>query len=470
LSKLGVQTKLAYGIGQIGEQVKTRGFDLFVFFYFNQVLGLEGWMTGLAVAIALVFDAVTDPLVGSLSDHWDSPLGRRHPFMYAASVPLGIFWTLLFFPPTGLGEWGLFGWLTLFAILVRGAMTLYHVPHLALGAEMTTDYEERTSVVAYRTMFGMLGGVFTTVVGLKVFFPDNPEYGNPLLAAEGYPRVAIFGAIVMVVTIWYSAFGTRQLIPSLPKAPEQDGGFSLKHVVDEFREAWSNPSFRALFVGFSLFALNFGVTNTLSTHINVFFWEFTPDDIAAVTLVFVPGFAFGALLAQPMHRLIDKKATLIVTCLVSTFFGNLALVLRLLGLLPSNDSPLLLPVIAGFLLIVSVMAALGFISAGSMMADVAMEHELSSGSPRQGIFLSATSFSGKLASGGGHLLAGLGISLIAFPARARDAASVDPELIRSLALLNLCASAITLIAIWSYTRYAISRERYAEILSALDER
>jgi Na+/melibiose symporter-like transporter len=148
-------------------------------------------------------------------------------------------------------------------------------------------------------------------------------------------------------------------------------------------------------------------------------------------------------------------------------FANMGLILRLLGLFPENDSPILLPLILGFLLVVGVGAALGFISAGSMMADVAQEYELDAGEPKQGIFLSAMSFSGKLASGGGHLLAGFGISLISFPVKATDPSAVAPELVRNLALLNLAAASLSLLAIYSYTRYGIFRERYAEILNGL---
>ena len=68
--------------------------------------------------------------------------------MYAAAVPLGVTYVILFLPPTSFGQTGLFLWLTGFAIAVRAAMTLYHVPHLAMGAELSNDYQERTSIVA----------------------------------------------------------------------------------------------------------------------------------------------------------------------------------------------------------------------------------------------------------------------------------------------------------------------------------
>jgi Na+/melibiose symporter-like transporter len=203
---------------------------------------------------------------------------------------------------------------------------------------------------------------------------------------------------------------------------------------------------------------------------NVFFWEFGPDEIALLAVAFVPGFAIGAFLAQDLHQRFDKKQTLIGASLGSALLVNGGVVLRLLGLFPENGSPLLLPLIMGFIVVVGVGAALGFISAGSMMADVAQEYELHSGQSRQGIFLSATSFSGKLASGGGHLLAGLGISLISFPVKATDPSTLAPELIRNLALLNLTAASLTLLAIYAYTRYGISHERYAQILRNLAHR
>ena len=89
---LSRKKKFAYGVGQIAETVKSTGFNIFLFFFFTQVLGLSGSLAGLAVMIALVFDAVTDPLAGYISDHSRSRFGRRHPFMLAAALPLGIAW------------------------------------------------------------------------------------------------------------------------------------------------------------------------------------------------------------------------------------------------------------------------------------------------------------------------------------------------------------------------------------------
>ena len=86
-NKITVKTKVAFGIGATGEGATNWIFAGLTFFFYNQVLGLSGSLTGLAVLIAIIFDAISDPVIGSISDRFVSKLGRRHPFMFAAPFP-----------------------------------------------------------------------------------------------------------------------------------------------------------------------------------------------------------------------------------------------------------------------------------------------------------------------------------------------------------------------------------------------
>ena len=106
-----LSTKLSYGVGQLSDGVKQASFSTFLFFYYNQVLGLSGSLAGMAALLALVVDAVTDPMVGQWSDRFRSRWGRRHPFMLAGAIPFGVAIVALFSPPQGLGEMGLFCWM-----------------------------------------------------------------------------------------------------------------------------------------------------------------------------------------------------------------------------------------------------------------------------------------------------------------------------------------------------------------------
>ena len=271
-------SKFAFGVGQFAEGLKNGGFGFFILFYYNQVLGLSGTLAGAALFIALIFDAVTDPLAGSLSDNLKSKFGRRHPFMYASAIPLALAFFGLFAPPEGLSEMMLFAWLTVFAILTRGAMTLYHVPHLALGAEMTEDFQERTTIVAFRQFFGTLGGAAAILIGLNFFFSEDK---GGRLAIENYMPYAITLGIAMVVTIWYSAYGTQKEIPHLLPPTAKPPSTVLKRLISEFKEAFQNSSFRWLFFGVLIVFIMAGVNSALDLYMLQYFWGLTGDELPA---------------------------------------------------------------------------------------------------------------------------------------------------------------------------------------------
>ena len=103
-SNLNFRTKFYYGFGSISFGIKNNGFSYFVLFVYSSVLGLPAWMTGLALNLVLIADAITDPLVGYYSDRTRSRWGRRHPFMYAAALPVAITYYFLWTPPESLTD------------------------------------------------------------------------------------------------------------------------------------------------------------------------------------------------------------------------------------------------------------------------------------------------------------------------------------------------------------------------------
>ena len=170
--------KFVYGIGAAAEAIIGVAFNAFNFFFYTNIMGVPGTLAGLAITIALVVDAVTDPLVGTLSDRWRSRLGRRHPFMFAAPLPVMLCLFLIYSPPAGFSSFTLFLWLTGLTVIMRSAMTLFHVPHLALGAELSADFTERTRVMSINTLLGSVGGFGTAFVAYSFVFSATPEYSN----------------------------------------------------------------------------------------------------------------------------------------------------------------------------------------------------------------------------------------------------------------------------------------------------
>ena len=141
-----LRRKLVYSSGGINYALKDAAFAVFVLFYYKQVLGLSGTLTGLAIALSVVWDAISDPLVGAWSDRLRSRWGRRHPLMVAAVLPLALSFIALFWPPQQVlgSQLTMFYWLLGTVLLLRTALTFFMVPYFALGAEISTDITPQT--------------------------------------------------------------------------------------------------------------------------------------------------------------------------------------------------------------------------------------------------------------------------------------------------------------------------------------
>ncbi|MEE8556987.1 MAG: MFS transporter, partial [Myxococcota bacterium] len=425
-------------------------------------------LAGFAVLIALCFDAVTDPLAGSISDRFRSRWGRRHPFMYASAVPLAVTFYLLFTPPGGLGQWGLCAWLSVFAVLVRGSMTLYHVPHLALGAELSDDYHERTGIVGYRTIFGLLGGVSTATLGFFYFFRATPQFAQGTQNPEAYPAFALFFGAAMLLTILYSAAGTHSRIPTLRKPPPDPVPFSFRRLYQEMSGALSNPSFRALFIGVVIFFVMRGVQLTLGLHMNIHFWALDSRLIGWLILTILAGVVLGVPFWTRASRGLDKKPTFLIGVGVFTTLVFLPPLLKIAGLWPPIEQfGLYFGLLAGMGFVAAFGAAGALVTAGSMMADITDEQELVTGVRQEGILFGALAFAGKSASGIGHQVAGFGIDLIGFPTNAVPG-EVPLDIIRNLGILyGPGLLVLGLISFVFLARYRLDHKRVAEIQEEL---
>jgi GPH family glycoside/pentoside/hexuronide:cation symporter len=465
-----LSSKFAFGIGQYAEGLKNTAFSLFILFYYNQVLGLSGTLAGAALFIALLFDAITDPLAGSLSDNFRSRLGRRHPFMYLSAVPLAVAFVGLFSPPDSMGQFGLFAWLTIFAILTRGAMTLYHVPHLALGAELTENFHERTKVVAFRQFFGTFGNASAVVIGLGYFFADSK---GGRLSLENYMPYAITLSILMIITIWYSAYGTQKEIPHLSVPAEKPPMGIFTRMIQDGKEAFTNRSFTWLFFGVLIVFVMSGVNNALDLYMFQYFWELTGVQMLWTQLALMVGLMGGVFLTTTLHRYTDKKFGVILGTGAWAVVQVIPVVLRLTGKFPENGDPLLVTTLITLKFLQGILLQQAFVSFGSMMADVTDEHEYQTGIRQEGIFFGAIAFSAKATSGFGNFIGGFGLDIIQWPTGPdiQTAADIPPETLVNLGLLyGPIVATFSIVSLWCYTHYHLTRERHAEILVELRQR
>ena len=465
LESVPMRTKLAFGIGASGEAGTLWMFNALTFFFYNQVLGLPPDLAGYAVAIAIVFDAITDPVMGSISDRFRSKYGRRHPFMFAAPGPILIALFFIFNPPDSVNtDFQLFAWYTVFTIFLRVSLTLFTVPHLALGAELSDDYDERSKVMSYNTLFGYVGVVFMHVFVWFIIF-DKFEGGQRNI--DAYAPIVIYASVLIVTCILASAWFTKDRIPFLKKPPDDGEKIGFKRLIKDMSAAISNKNYLNLLIGLFFLSVLIGTHETLGLYMVTFFWELTPYQIGFLIINNIIGYALGFILAARLHRRFDKRATIVFTCLSLSIFWSAAVTLRLLDLAPQNTTWELVIFIICFGAVSSTSGSILHISVMSALADVSDENELKTGMRQEGMYYSARAFFGKASNAFGHVVAGLALSYIGFPENAVPG-ELSSEMIFQLGIIDgPFAMVWGFIAVFFYYRYGINRKYHAQIQEQL---
>jgi glycoside/pentoside/hexuronide:cation symporter, GPH family len=468
-ARLPFKLKLGYSAGQLVDGIVTNGLNIFLLFYLTAVCGLPGGLAGAALSVGLVVDALMDPLIGSTSDACHARLGRRLPFMLVGAPATALLFVLIFSLPRGWSTTSLFLWVTVLSVLLRVSLSAFLLPYQAVGAEITDDDRERTSLVAWRWGVGILGTLGAVLLGFGVFFA-----GAGGLSQRGAytPFAATLATILLLgaaVSAWAVAATRGRQYP-----PAREGRQSLARLGRELLEIFHNRSFLILFTGALLFFVALGTNMSLGLHANTFFWHLNTAQTQWVTLSIFIGLLAGAPLAGPLLAWFEKRTVVMVGMIGMAVGQGGPAALRLCGLLDASGGALT-AIIVGVTFVSSVLMATSAIAFGSMMADAADEHEHLFGARREGLYFAGWAFASKAATGGGILIAGLVLQAIAFPSDAAKAGGaafdLTPHMVAMLgffygpgsALLTLAATALSSL-------YRLNRKAHAAILVDLGHR
>ncbi len=431
------------------------------------VCGAPAALAGVAIAAGLVVDAVVDPLIGSLSDSSRSRWGRRLPFMLWGAPATAIFVALIFSLPRGLSGPALVAWITVLSVCLRVSISLFLLPYNAVGAELSEDYAERSSIAAWRWGAGMGGALLAVLLGFGRFF-GGPE---GLAKRQAYTPFAIS---IGVISLLGAALAMRALYVMRDRqhpAPVETGA-AHRLFLRGLGEIFSNPSFRVLFLGAVLLFSALAVHSTLGLHANTYFWRLSPKQTQAVTLALFSGLLLGAPLAGPLLRFLEKRVVLLIGILGLGASLSGPAVLRLLGLLPLEGDQLV-AVLASALFVGGVLMAAAGIAFASMMADAADEHEYLFGARREGLYFAGWAFASKAAAGLGVVVAGVGLELIGFKSHAAGAAiqTVPAGTVEWIGILYGPGSGIlALAAAFNCLFYRLDAKSHATILTSLRAR
>ncbi len=482
---LSFPLRLAYGIGSVGELVFLGMFNTFITIFYNQAIGLSNALIGTAVMISLLGDAISDPAVGMISDRWRSRRGRRHPFLFAAPVPTAISLYMIFSPPAfltdaaagnGPDQFPLFLWLCFWTVMSRLFLTLYVIPHFALGGELAKEPHDRSRLFSLNALFGYTTGAIFAFVSWGVFLGGTALNRKGVsvpkhLDAAAYGPLVFTACGVILVAILLSAWGTKGQIPFLSVPPAQQERLSLKVYYADLMNALDNRNYRFLMLGFFFFMISAGLTETLGVFANTYVWELETQQLRWYGIAAVPAILLGALLAPALMRRFDRRPVLLCAIAGATVTAQLPIDLRLLALFPANGSALLLPLLLVNAAITAASIAVGAVAVLSMLGDIADQNELANGMRQEGLIYSARTFFAKASNSAGHFSAGLLLDLFVRIPFGAVPGKLDSGVVFRLALTSgPIMGFAAVIAIPFYARYDLTRDQHRAILDQLEAR
>jgi Na+/melibiose symporter-like transporter len=383
--------------------------------------------------------------------------------MFISFIPMSLGYIFLFAPRQDwdMSQNDLFVWMTIFTILTRIGMTLFDIPHRAFGGEVTKNYEERTLLMSWREMIAWVAGLSNAFLGYGIFFASTPEYPQGQLNPDAWLPFAITGAIVMVITVLYSSFSTKNEVKSLSK---WSGSISLGDILKELKIALGNKSFLIFFFGNLFLSLAWGLANTLTLFVNTYFWEFEATQIKYFLPIYLVATLFAFYLTPRLVDLYDKRLIVLVCIGAVGVLSPAAFIMYNLGLTPEKGSLQLVFFISSFLLFLITFNITGIMVRDSMVGDIADEVELQSGKRQEGILFATVGFMQKLNAGLGSFFAGQVLNIINF-----DRSNHTAEQAYSLAFVQGPVTTLLMIVpLIIFYNYSLSAKKHKEIMNALE--
>ena len=461
-----VKEKFFYASGAIANGVKNDAFTFFLLFFYSNIIGLTPGLASLAIFIALLVDAFTDPLMGVISDRTQHKLGRRHPYFLLGMIPMALSYFMLFSIQTSwqLSQQHLFLWMLSFTLLTRLGMTIFEVPHRSLGSEMTRSYTERTSIFAARELLGWFGGLFNAFLAYTIFFKDTPDYMPGTKNPDPWIYYGMTGATIMCISVLLTYFGTLKY---RNHSDAKIATFNLKLILNQIFIALKNKSFLIFFFGYLFIAISWGMGSSLQIYMNTYFWEFKSIMLASYLGIYVLSTLSAYLIVPRIVEVIEKKTILLIAISFAALIPPIPIILFINNLLPDTGTWNLFYATIPFVYVANTCLSSSAIIRESMLGDISDEVELESGIGQQGLMFASSSLIGKLNTGLGILMAGITLEFINFP----QGTDVVPsaENIFNLAMVQGPLVAILMIIPFGiFSLYKIDRYRHQQILAKLN--
>lgn len=454
-SRLSFRTKLSYGIGTIGTSSTGSMLAFFLMFFMTDVAGLSAALAGSILMIGQISDAISDPIIGLMSDRTQTRWGRRYPWIVASAVPFGVSFFLLWLIPSS-DPWVLFTYYVLVGIVYKTAFTAVYLPYVSLTPELAKDYNERTRLNSFRFAFSIGSSILALVLSTIIFDQIQSQ-------SLRYVVLGAVGGCLCIVPLYICVLGTWKSV----RASEQEQlSLTLSSslpIREQIRIAFTNQPF-LMVVGIYLCSWLAAQMTAVVMQYFVVSWMGLSSETFTFFALTVQGTALSMLFVwSAISQRAGKKAV---------FFMGISLwVVAQFGLF------FLQPGQVGLMFGLGVMAGFGvstsYLVPWSMLPDVIELDELKTGRRREGVFYAFMVMMQKVGLAVGLFLVGQVLSLAGYIERSPGAAvPVQPDsalLVIRLTIGPVPALILALGLVLAYF-YPISRDVHAEIMMQLQER
>jgi GPH family glycoside/pentoside/hexuronide:cation symporter len=395
----------------------------FAMLYYTDALGLKHSLAGIAMAVAVFWDAVTDPVMGHITDNTRNRFGRRHPYILLGGIAAIITFVFLWYVPDVVksNAQALFWYLVIINLLQRTTITVFVIPYVALGFEMCTDYDGRVKLQGIRSAMNMAANLLGPALAWSLFFSNNEPVRATSLE-ENYLHMGLSFAVISLICILFVLVATRKRVrDSRQLMIERDG---LRGFLRDMKGIVSDSYPRYVFVFILTVTVGVGLVSSLQMYLYEHFMGFGGGEKSLAHGGTMVGFATGALAGGLLTRKLEKKGAVYFGGIVSIGSNLILAGLFLSEVLAPGQSVTVMSWAIPYAFIIFVVFQglywLGngviFPTATSMMADVSEIHEIKTGINKDGAYAAVFTFSQKCAMSIGLLISGYLLTLVGFEA------------------------------------------------------
>lgn len=445
--KLSFKVRLGYGLSGYTSFITWTAFSYYGLYFFTDIVGLTAAFAGAMISVGTLWDAITDPIVGGISDNLKCKYGRRRPLIIGVAFPFALI-SILMFTNWGFSEPVAKVYFVIVILLYYTAQTVLDISSSALGSEMTLDYDERSILATYKNYFGLLATVvISPTLVLVAYFGDffeNPDYGWSCTIA-----VYMVIALIFITILWRTTKGYER----------HRGESGLKFTKADLKELFKNKPARIVAVIFAI-----GIfSNSINYSIQVFYFthyaQLTGGQIGSVLMVFGLASIAGAWVVNEIMKKYGKRRAWIIGV------GSEGLVLIIMVGFIINPGQI------GMIYVLVLLMAVGnaaiYQVPWAMIPDCVDVTELATGKRIDGVIFGFVAFLQKASGALGVALLGVLLTIIGYS----DAAVQSPETLVGLKnSFGFLVGGLYLLSVLVVLKYPLSKERHDKVIEAILDR